>query len=112
MTALRQEIDRKNIDVRLLLNTLQLEDHLNLAQFSKFINSICDYIKPEEVRYIFDLLDADCSGTVEIEEIEKEMKKNSIKLKRVDSLPYDPVTVDSPRQKVFTQVFREMKEAL
>jgi Ca2+-binding EF-hand superfamily protein len=78
MTALRQEIDRKNIDVGLLLETMQLKDQLSLPQFTKFITMICENLRKEEIIYIFDRLDTDNSGTVEIKEIEAEMKKHFI----------------------------------
>lgn len=66
MTALRQDITRKNISILQLLQTMQLKDNLTLTQFTKFINHISPSLMPQEIRRIFDKLDTDCSGTVEI----------------------------------------------
>jgi serine/threonine protein kinase len=95
MTAVRQEIDRKNISVTLLLETLQLKDELNLPQFTRFITAISPALASDDIRRIFDRLDADSSGTVEIAEIEAEMRKHFIdtskhsSIKRTNTLPVE-----------------------
>ena len=72
MGRLRFTINSDNIDVRRLLSKLGLEnekDELNFKEFNRFLEFIYPDLTEEEVRFFFDKVDEDSSGTISVEEI-------------------------------------------
>lgn len=88
MNRLRFKINSENLDMSQLFTQLgfQSKTELNFEQFRKVLDYISPKITLEEVRYFFDKIDHDSSGTVSVLEIEKEISKH-IKLNRpIDDL--------------------------
>jgi serine/threonine protein kinase len=72
MSRLRFRINSDNIDVRKLLSILGLQsekDELNFKEFHRFLEYIYNDLTEEEVRYFFDRVDEDNSGTISVAEI-------------------------------------------
>ena len=70
MSRLRFRINSDNIDVRKLLNILGIKnekEELNFKEFSKFLDYIYSDLTEEEVRYFFDKVDEDSSGTISVQ---------------------------------------------
>ena len=80
MNGLRFKINSENIDVSKLFHILGFrpESELKFAQFHKFLDYISPRITEEEVRFFFDKVDEDESGSISISEIEKEMARHNI----------------------------------
>lgn len=69
MSRLRFRINSDNIDVRKLLSILGLQresDELNFKEFNRFLEYIYPDLTEEEVRYFFDQVDEDSSGTISV----------------------------------------------
>ena len=70
MSRLRFRINSDNIDVRKLLTILGIKnekEELNFKEFSKFLDYIYSDLTEEEVRYFFDKVDEDSSGTISVQ---------------------------------------------
>lgn len=81
MGRLRFKITSDNIDVRKLLKILGLEnekEELNFKEFRTFLEYIYPSLPEEEVRYLFDKLDEDSSGSISVQEIEGAMNRHNI----------------------------------
>lgn len=68
MNGLRFKINSENIDVCKLFKILGFkpESELTFVQFHKFLDYISPKITEEEVRYFFDKVDDDESGSISI----------------------------------------------
>jgi serine/threonine protein kinase len=69
MNGLRFKINSENIDVNKLFTILGFKQgsELSFPQFHKFLDYISPKITEEEVRFFFDKVDVDESGTISIE---------------------------------------------
>jgi Ca2+-binding EF-hand superfamily protein len=88
MNGLRFKVNSENIDIGKLFSLLGFNpgSELNFAEFHKFLDYISPKITEEEVRFFFDKVDKDESGTISIVEIEGEMMKHNISIDRVSKL--------------------------
>jgi Ca2+-binding EF-hand superfamily protein len=97
MNGLRFKINSENIDIGKLFSLLGFNpgSELSFHEFHKFLDYISPKITEEEVRFFFDKVDADESGSISIEEIEGEMAKHNItvdrgsKLKKANTMQED-----------------------
>lgn len=78
MNRLRFKINSENLDMPQLFTLLGFQSKAELAfeQFQRLLDYISPKITPEEVRYFFDRIDYDSSGSVSLAEIEKEINRH------------------------------------
>jgi Ca2+-binding EF-hand superfamily protein len=78
MNRLRFKINSENIEMPQLFAALGFapKAELNFEQFRKLLDFISPKITLEEVRYFFDKVDQDSSGSVSLDEIEAEIGRH------------------------------------
>lgn len=100
MYRLRFKINSENLEMPQLFTLLGFtpKAELNFEQFRRLLDYISPKITLEEVRYFFDRIDMDNSGTVSLHEIEEEINRH-IKLNKLpdeleDELPVKELPPD------------------